>query len=75
MILRHRCVSLPENIFWIEQILQRPSSKYPKIKTFFIIDSLCLPRKCQVKLTEFKHRHRHDIIFCSYDINFFTPPV
>ena len=60
--LRQKCVLLPENSLW-------PTSKYPQIKTSFVIGSLCLLSKCQVEITEFKHRHEHGIIFCSYDIN------
>ena len=61
-ILRQKCVLLPENSLW-------PASKYPQIKTSFVIGSLCLLSKCQVEITEFKHRHEHGINFCSYDIN------
>ena len=43
-------------VFGLEQILQWPTSKYPKIITFFVIGSICLlsTRKCQVEITEFK---------------------
>ena len=33
-MLRKKCVLLPENCFGVEQM---PASKYPKIKTFFVI--------------------------------------
>ena len=52
--LKAKCVLLPENSCWVEQILQRPTSKYPKIKTFFVMGSLCLLSKCQVEIIEFK---------------------
>ena len=71
LVLKVKSVLLLENSFWVKQILQWPTSKYPKSKQFSSLAKFCLLSKCPVEITEIKNGGFGMTLFFAYMISMF----